>query len=64
MENKFFQTQSFDRPGGDSAKAEIQAHTIKSFNKSYFDYQVWQTDHPFTNKRVALIKMVLSFLDR
>jgi pimeloyl-ACP methyl ester carboxylesterase len=43
---------------------KLLANTIKSFNKSYFDYQVWQTDHPFTNKRVALIKMVLSFLDR
>jgi pimeloyl-ACP methyl ester carboxylesterase len=40
------------------------ANTIKSSNKSWFDYQVWQTDHPFTNKRVALFKMVLSFLDR
>jgi pimeloyl-ACP methyl ester carboxylesterase len=40
------------------------ADALKSSNKSYFDYQVWQTDHPFTNKRVALIKMVLSFLDR
>jgi len=42
----------------------LLADAIKSLNKSYFDYQVWQTDHPFTNKRVALIKMVLSFLDR
>jgi len=46
------------------AHNKLLANTIKSLNKSYFDYQVWQTDHPFTNKRVALMKMVLSFLDR
>ena len=40
------------------------ATSIKSSNKSYFDYQVWQTDHPFTNKRISLINMVLAFLDR
>lgn len=40
------------------------ADAIKSSNKSYFDYEVWQTDHPFTNKRVALMKMVLTFLDK
>jgi len=37
---------------------------IKTKNNNYFDYQVWQTDHAFTNKRVALIKMMLSFLER
>ena len=37
---------------------------IKKENKSYFDYKVWQTDHPFTNKRVALIKLVLWFLNK
>ncbi|HEY4876554.1 MAG TPA: alpha/beta fold hydrolase [Puia sp.] len=40
------------------------AETIKSDNKSYFNYEVWTTDHPFTNKRVALMKKVLAFLDR
>ena len=40
------------------------ATSIKSANKSYFDYQVWQTDHPFTNKRISLINKVLAFLDR
>lgn len=43
---------------------KLLADALKSSHKSYFDYQVWKTDHPFTNKRVALIKMVLSFLDR
>ena len=40
------------------------ANALKSENQSYFEYEVWQTDHPFTNKRVALIKKVLSFLDK
>ena len=40
------------------------ADAIKKENKSYFNYQVWQTDHPFTNKRISLIKLVLSFLDQ
>ena len=26
------------------------AEAIKKTNQSYFDYEVWQTDHPFTNK--------------
>lgn len=40
------------------------AETIKDANKTYFDYEVWQTDHPFTNKRVSLINKVLEFLER
>lgn len=40
------------------------ADALKSENKNYFDYQVWDTDHPFTNKRVALIKLVLEFLNQ
>jgi len=40
------------------------ANALKSGNESYFEYDVWQTDHPFTNKRVALIKKVISFLDK
>jgi pimeloyl-ACP methyl ester carboxylesterase len=40
------------------------AETIKSANKAYFNYEVWATDHPFTNKRVALMKKVLAFLDK
>lgn len=40
------------------------AAALKDDNKAYFNYEVWPTDHPFTNKRVALMKMVLSFLDR
>jgi pimeloyl-ACP methyl ester carboxylesterase len=40
------------------------AASIKRANKTYFDYEVWPTDHPFTNKRISLINMVLAFLDR
>lgn len=40
------------------------AAAIQKANHNYFDYEVWQTDHPFTNKRVALIKKVLMFLDK
>ena len=40
------------------------ADAIKNSNKAYFDYEVWHTDHSFTNKRVSLINKVLEFLDR
>ena len=40
------------------------ADAIKGSNKSYFDYEVWHTDHPFTNKRISLINKVLAFLER
>lgn len=40
------------------------ANALKSGNEEYFEYEVWRTDHPFTNKRVALINKVLAFLDR
>jgi pimeloyl-ACP methyl ester carboxylesterase len=40
------------------------ANTIKTLNTNYFDYEVWQTDHPFTNKRISLMKKLLAFLDK
>jgi uncharacterized protein len=40
------------------------ADAIKNKNKAFFEYEVWQTDHSFTNRRVALIKKVLAFLDK
>jgi len=43
---------------------EQLAEALKRDNKTYFHYEVWPTDHPFTNKRVALMKMVISFLDK
>ncbi len=40
------------------------AEKIKEFNKPYFDYSVWQTDHSFTNKRVSLINKILAFIEK
>ena len=40
------------------------AATISASNHNYFDYEVWPTDHPFTNKRISLINKVLAFLDK
>jgi pimeloyl-ACP methyl ester carboxylesterase len=40
------------------------ANAIKNNTKNYFLYEVWKTDHQFTNKRVALIKKILAFLDK
>ncbi len=40
------------------------AGTLKNNNHNYFDYKVWQTDHPFTNKRISLINKVLAFLEK
>ncbi len=40
------------------------ADAIKNNNRKYFDYEVWDTDHPFTNKRISLINKVLTFLDK
>lgn len=43
---------------------KLIADALKNNNKNYFEYSVWQTDHQFTNKRVALIKKVIMFLDK
>jgi hypothetical protein len=40
------------------------ASAIQNLNPPYFKYYIWETDHSFTNKRISLINMVLSFLDR
>ncbi len=40
------------------------AERLKKENHAYFDYEVWKTDHPFTNKRISLIKRVLVFLQQ
>jgi pimeloyl-ACP methyl ester carboxylesterase len=40
------------------------AAAIQNLNPSFFKYYVWQTDHVFTNRRVSLMNMLLSFLDR
>lgn len=40
------------------------ANTLQKVHTVFFDYEVWQTDHPFTNKRGSLIKKLIAFLDR
>ena len=40
------------------------ADAIQHLNPPFFKYYIWQTDHAFTNKRISLINMVLSLLDR
>jgi pimeloyl-ACP methyl ester carboxylesterase len=40
------------------------ADSIKEQHGAFFDYQVWETDHGFTNKRVSLMNKLISFLDR
>jgi pimeloyl-ACP methyl ester carboxylesterase len=40
------------------------AESLKLANKSYCKYEVWDTDHPFTNKRVSLMNELILFLNR
>lgn len=40
------------------------ADVIQKANHHYFHYEVWDTDHSFTNKRGSLIRTVIAFLDR
>jgi len=40
------------------------ADSIKGMNLSFFNYQVWETDHGFTNKRVSLMNKLISLLDK
>jgi pimeloyl-ACP methyl ester carboxylesterase len=40
------------------------ADTIRNCSPAYFDYQVWDTDHGFTNKRASLMNKLISFLDK
>lgn len=40
------------------------AESLKNSNHNYFDYKVWHTDHPFSNKRISLINKVLQFLNQ
>ena len=40
------------------------ADSLKSTNRSYFKYEVWNTDHPFSNKRVSLMNELIAFLNK
>ncbi len=43
---------------------KMVADAIRSVHTAYFDYEVWPTDHSFTNKRASLINLVNAFLDQ
>ena len=47
----------------ENSKNKLLADAIRKNNAS-LDYEVWQTDHPFTNKRVELIKKIILLLDQ
>jgi pimeloyl-ACP methyl ester carboxylesterase len=49
-----------DEHNGNKQLAEILENT----NKAFFEYSVWETDHPFSNKRASLINKVIAFLDK
>ena len=40
------------------------ADSIEEKHLSFFNYQVWETDHGFTNKRVSLMNKLISLLDK
>ena len=40
------------------------ADSIQEMQLSFFNYQIWETDHGFTNKRVSLMNKLISFLDK
>ncbi len=43
---------------------EVIATAIRAQHPADFDYEVWNTDHPFSNKRVSLMNKVLAFLEK
>lgn len=43
---------------------KLLASVLGKTNRNYFHYEVWDTDHSFTNKRGSLIKTVIAFLDK
>jgi len=40
------------------------ADSLRVANTSFFKYEVWKTDHPFSNKRVSLMNELIAFLNR
>ena len=40
------------------------AESLKVANRSYFKYEVWDTDHPFSNKRASLMNELIAFLNK
>ena len=48
----------------ENRRNEAWIKPIGAANKAGFRYEVWDTDHPFSNKRIALTKTVLKFLNK
>lgn len=48
----------------ENRRNEAWIKPIGAANKAGFRYEVWDTDHPFSNKRIALTKTVLEFLNK
>jgi uncharacterized protein len=48
----------------ESEKNLLVADAIKNDNTAYFKYEIWKTDHSFTNKRVSLMNEVLMFINK
>ena len=46
----------------ENRRNEAWIKPIGAANKASFRYEVWATDHPFSNKRIALTKTVIAFL--
>jgi pimeloyl-ACP methyl ester carboxylesterase len=40
------------------------ANSVKNSGPLFFDYQVWDTDHSFSNKRASLANKVIEFLEK
>jgi len=40
------------------------ADALKAVNTAYFKYEVWPTDHPFSNKRISLMNELITFLNK
>ena len=48
----------------ENRRNEAWIKPIGAANKAGFRYEVWDTDHPFSNKRIALTKTVIDFLSK
>ncbi|ALW85589.1 hypothetical protein AUC43_11105 [Hymenobacter sedentarius] len=48
----------------ENRRNEAWIKAIGAANKASFRYEVWNTDHPFSNKRIALTKTVIAFLNK
>lgn len=48
----------------ENRRNEAWIKPIGAANKASFRYEVWATDHPFSNKRITLAKTVIAFLKK